>query len=567
MNFKSKRDSRPPGFALVVTLSLMILLTVIAVGLLTLSSISLRSSSSSSAQATARANARMAMMLAIGELQKATGRDQSVTGPASLGQTAPVSNPAWTGAWKSDEKNSTPRWLVSGENVDPQKALTATDSVMLAKKAGKAEPGTAAAEDLRAPWVKVDGKNRGRYAYWVGDEGTKAKVDITRPGGTGANERERYVRVQSPQESGLPQVNKDVFAGFEPGGSVSKNALATMGTVALASTEAGGVTRNELPRLYMHDLTSGGYGLPVNVKDGGMKADLSLVFDRSQQAKPYVANFLGSKPVKKNLLSATITGFPIVSDPKKFYLSDQIGDNLAGGMGPNWGNLFTYGRLWENVVSNQTPVVGIDPLVDTDLVRTNWAPYTNSGKGGFNTSDTQHNNSSIAPVVSVIQMGFYLGARGPIEVTLKNGKKENRYQAELHIKPIVGLWNPYNVAIKSTPYKIAWAMQPYFRFAYAKPFSNGKFPASNYVTEVWLRDYWKSNYGSVIPGPGEHGGSYLQRLSRHGRHPDIRCHQRQRDHAEDRRLYHHGLGLFPGHSDGHSRCRCPHRPHQPHRPH
>lgn len=509
MNLKKHRNGPTRGFALVVTLSLMILLTIIAVGLLSLSSIALRSSGQSSAQATAKANARMAMMLALGELQKSAGRDQSVTGPATLGQTGTITNPAWTGAWKSDDENSTPVWLVSGENADPKTALTATDSAILSKKSDIAVPGTAAAEDLRASWVKVDGKDKGRYAYWIGDEGTKAKVDITRPTGNGANERERYARAQSPQENGLLQVNKDVFTGFEPGGTVSKQALISMGTVALAATEAGGITQSELPSLYLHDLTSGGYGLPVNVKDGGMKADLSLVFDRSQQSKPYVASFLGARPVKKNLLSAKINGFPTVSDPQKFYLSEQINDNFAAGTGPNWGNLFTYARLWEDVTANQIPVTGIDPLLDTDLVRTNWAPYTNSGNGGFNTSDTQHKNSSVAPVVSVIQMGFYLGARGPIQVTLKNGKKENRYQAELHIKPIVGLWNPYNVAIKSGAYKIAWAMQPYFRFAYAKPVGN-KFPPSNYITEVWLRDYWKSNYGSVIPAEGEHGGSYLQ---------------------------------------------------------
>lgn len=49
----------PRGFALVVTLSLMILLTVIAVGLLTLSGISLRSSAQIDAMQAARANARM----------------------------------------------------------------------------------------------------------------------------------------------------------------------------------------------------------------------------------------------------------------------------------------------------------------------------------------------------------------------------------------------------------------------------------------------------------------------------------------------------------------------------
>jgi len=507
---KSKSKTASRGFALIVTLTLMILLTVIAVGLLTLSSISLRATASGNAQATARANARMAMMIAIGELQKTAGRDQCVTGPATLGQTGPVANPAWTGVWKSDDKDSTPVWLVSGDKPDPAGSLTATNSVILSKKATAADPGSAGADDLRAAWVKVDGKKKGRYAYWIGDEGTKAKVDISRPDGTPANEREKYVRYQSPQEPGLTEMDSKIWKGFEPGGAINKQNLISLGTASLATDPSAGIAPSELPRHYFHDLTTGGYGLPVNVAEGGMKADLSPVFDRSQQAKPYVTAFLGSKPVKKNLQSATIYGFPTVANPSKFYLIDRIRDNVAAGTGPNWGNLFTYARQWESVVANQAPVIGIDPLVDTDLVRTTWLPYMNSGNGGFNTSDSQHKNSSLAPVVSLIQMGFYLGARGPIQITLPTGAKQNRYQAELHIKPIVGLWNPYNVAIKSSAYKIAWAMQPYFRFAYAKADNSGKFPPSNYVTEVWLRDYWKASYGNVIPGPGEHGGSYLQ---------------------------------------------------------
>lgn len=82
-----KNPVRHSGFTLVVTLALMILLTVIAVGLLTLSSIALRSSGQGEAAAIARSNARMALMLAIGDLQKLTGPDQRVTAPASILQT------------------------------------------------------------------------------------------------------------------------------------------------------------------------------------------------------------------------------------------------------------------------------------------------------------------------------------------------------------------------------------------------------------------------------------------------------------------------------------------------
>ena len=108
--FPGSSPGRSHGFALVVTLSLMILLTVIAVGLLTLNSISLRASSLGSATATARANARMAMLIAIAELQKAAGPDQRVTGAAALTQsgTTVIANPAWTGVWRSDNATSSP---------------------------------------------------------------------------------------------------------------------------------------------------------------------------------------------------------------------------------------------------------------------------------------------------------------------------------------------------------------------------------------------------------------------------------------------------------------------------
>jgi Tfp pilus assembly protein PilX len=76
------RESR--GFALVISLSLMVLLVAISVGLLGISAISLRSSTQSEAMQVARANARMALTLALGELQKNAGPDQAITASSSI---------------------------------------------------------------------------------------------------------------------------------------------------------------------------------------------------------------------------------------------------------------------------------------------------------------------------------------------------------------------------------------------------------------------------------------------------------------------------------------------------
>ncbi len=80
---------RPSGFALVVTLTLMILtlmilLTMVAVGLLSLSAISQRGSTQGEAQAMAQANAKLALMIALGELQKEMGPDMRVSAESAL---------------------------------------------------------------------------------------------------------------------------------------------------------------------------------------------------------------------------------------------------------------------------------------------------------------------------------------------------------------------------------------------------------------------------------------------------------------------------------------------------
>lgn len=393
------RSRTDKGFALVVTLSLMILLTVIAVGLLSLSSISLRSSATQSAQAAARANARMAMMLAIGELQKMTGPDQRVTMTSGLQTGTLPANPNWTGATDvsptaltPDAKSATIKWLVSGETPDPAKPLTKSAQLNQgdALKLGTFNSTPTTTADLLAPLVNItQGNNKGRYAWWIGDEGTKARVDVAKPKIIPTTDSARLAQSQSPLEAGFEKLG-NTWSAFKPApnGTIDKTALISMPTASLAAAN------KTLATEFFNDITTGGYGLPVNVVTGGMKADLSLIFDKSQTSKKFGELYCGATPSAATLNGASIYNFATTT-PAKFYLSDAIRKNGSLSTGPNWGNLWNYAALWQSVTSQQMPMVGGNPLVESDLRLKTWLPYTNSNLGSFRRDVQQTNSRSL----------------------------------------------------------------------------------------------------------------------------------------------------------------------------
>ena len=131
---------------------LMVLLTLLAVAMLSLSSISLRNAAREVAQAEARANARLALNLAIGQLQQHAGDDRRITWTADMipagddySQTAAVSGRRhWTGVHRSWDAGLDQRpepeflaWLVSGppdaaaDVSEPTRGGGADDSVRL----------------------------------------------------------------------------------------------------------------------------------------------------------------------------------------------------------------------------------------------------------------------------------------------------------------------------------------------------------------------------------------------------------------------------------------------------
>lgn len=509
------------GFALIVTLSLMILLTVIAVGLLSLSSITLRSSSSGSAQATARANARMALIVAIGELQKQAGVDQSISFTSGIrpdGNTADPANPLWTGATsvreydkRVDPKQSSFVWLVSGDKPDPINSLTLSNEWNKgnALRLGTyRKPNQTSPFDLLVPVVNVTrGNEKSRYAWWVDDQASKARVDVEKPADIAtASLAEKSGRAQSPLKPLLSVVGPE-WKDFAYNSQIDAGTLLSVATTTLATDSP------EIPKIYFNDITTGGYGLPTNIVEGGYKADLSLIFDRSQRSKNYAETYFGVQtPSRSGLNGADIELFPTdtnpaaLQDPNKFFLSSTLSQAGKNKVGPNWGTLWNYATLWQNVSSEQIATVGTYPGVAADLRMRNWLPYTNHNAGLYQ-RDLQHTNSPVTAVLSTLQMGFRLKSQ-LVKAADPATNQPALYKAQVEIKPLMGIWNPYNVTIRATPYTFRWALYPFFRLNYAKPDGS-----DSRLTRLWLRREWGAGSGNMPSDSNQTGGRYFDMVT------------------------------------------------------
>ena len=293
------RCGRNHGFALVVTLSLMILLTLIAVGMLSLSAITLRSASGQSALAEARASARLALMLALNQLQMELGPDQRISTAADqVAGTAstPQANPrVWTAVYKAWQAPPNPtdadprpspvfrRWLVSGTDAQQQALATASSTLTPANSVelvGKGTLGTASTSGrVAVPFLdqKTGSATTSRIAWWIGDQGVKAAIATPLAELPGTDRR--LVR------NGLQGAPRNVFqiaktAALEP----FKNLAPDDARIQLVNDwkQAEFLSDTpEGPRPLFHDLAANTSGLLTNVRSGGFRKDLSMYLESS----------------------------------------------------------------------------------------------------------------------------------------------------------------------------------------------------------------------------------------------------------------------------------------------
>lgn len=473
------------GFTLVLVMSLLMLLVMIGVGILSLSAVTLRQGTNERAMLIARGNAKMALQLAIGDLQKSCGRDQSVTSSAGiLGDDTKHSQ--WTGVWRTDLPSAEPHWLVSQQNVtqeiDPSQILSGEKATMVSEYEEQ--------KAVEVPLVSVAASKdiTSRYGYWVSDEASKARINLESPDRETTTDFQRLAHSSLATEYGLAAIN-DAWKIPQLGESNQSSLTPTLASAALTTQE------KNIPRKYQHDITTEGYGLPVNVVDGGMKKDLSVLFDTTSTLHTRLMQaYFGASPQSKNQTQGGVTALfsaPSGTNGKKFFLIDDISTNGRIPVGPNWGNLYNYYQLHKNSRSGNMAVIAPEPSLYNDIRLRNWAPYTQHKMqvGSEQFHDTQHLNQSLRPTVSLLQMGFRMKTK---LVTPAAGSTPARYRLLLQVKPLVGLWNPYNTGITAQNYSFEWGLFSYLRFKITTPTGQVTTP------RIWTRELW--NVGNTRDG-------------------------------------------------------------------
>lgn len=343
MKAKKPKIAAPQGFTLIITISLLVLLTLVGIGLLSLSAVTLRGSAQANAQRIAKDNARMAMLIAIGQLQKHAGSDTRITATADIagasgGNTAaagaaPANNNSinnlskgltavqngsrfWTGVWQNREAATqiatrTPspflvQWLISGNEtrfvatptvthngILPNNSTVAVNgsgaigdpkrAVVLAGKNTVGDPGTITVPNyVSAPLVdiKTDTTNNitGRYAWWVGDEGVKAKINIPQR----VTDNTQYAALTAQRRGWDSVTGFGEYPAPTAPGNITLPRLATVSQSSLlmpiAGNKAGGVSPLQAA---FHSATTDSFGLIVDNLNGGTKVDLHTILSRA----------------------------------------------------------------------------------------------------------------------------------------------------------------------------------------------------------------------------------------------------------------------------------------------
>ncbi|MCU0795522.1 MAG: hypothetical protein MUF31_06250 [Akkermansiaceae bacterium] len=259
-----------------ITINVLVLLMLLAVAMLSLAAVELRKGAGGEV-AVARANARLALQIAIGDLQKHLGPDQRISGPGEL--VDPSAGRHRTVVWSALAKDGKPWVRREGEkggwkDVRPEGGPEPVVWLDSGKGGSEVEiVGAGSVKDaagrVKVKVVEVDGQKPGRMAWWVDDLGEKAELSLVADGESGEAARAREMLVSQGarvDEWDEAEVEEEKRAG-----------LASAGSADLLG-------EGDFMKRHFHDHWWATRGVLADVRKGGLKRDLTPYLEEDSDA-------------------------------------------------------------------------------------------------------------------------------------------------------------------------------------------------------------------------------------------------------------------------------------------
>ncbi|GHB99944.1 hypothetical protein GCM10007047_15190 [Cerasicoccus arenae] len=481
---------------------------LLILSLSTLVRVELQSATHSTQDQQARQMALLALQVSLGELQRYLGPDQRVTANADITDSElPRNKRFYTGVYDSTtgelltylasgltvEEGGTPaaQRLVSftpnistdGSAVDPDAQV-----VLVGPNTLSVEDGEAA--NYQDDYVSVglmDVEGIGSFGYWVGDENLKVRVNL--PSGvdeeitSNADPRYQY-SLNAPRG-----VDASVITGFE--GFVSDDAR--LRDLSDFSLYQDGAFREQAGKAF-HDITFHSAGVQSNTRDGGLKKDLSLAFEMTDAKFQSNADFTGKYPA------------PYVNHRVNYVFLEDVGRGANYGIrGPTWDLLRNHYRLYKEVekvgdgYQLASRIEGPRQPAASHSYEHNiphqWNMQYNIEPDDPSVRDyaissgnlvIRPTSEAIHPLVASIRYQYSARLR-PIttdyrfkmaqlfglDINKQGTPSEfDTHYVELIWDPVITLWNPYNVMLTFTGYKLRTREIPTtfeFRIGEARP--------------------------------------------------------------------------------------------------
>jgi hypothetical protein len=523
---RSGSSSTPAaGFALVVTLALMALLTVATLSLLALSSAAVRGSGHGAAQAKAQANARLALIIALGELQKEMGPDMRVSAEAAVFDANPrteaiegveqsgwlASYHAW-GDWLNAEyappgvsgrlpiastyaprrEKMFRRWLLSlpqgkERDIKAPDSLAGWDrsnSVVLVGP-GTLGPAAATHPDRVTRASLVAAGEGGRQAWWIGPENHKAKINPA------SGPRKMAAAEWESSQGDTSDSGVAALEGFE---SLAEDPALARRLVTTRTLGAAGIAPEKVQSHFNH-LTAYSRGVLASVRTGHLKKDLSLLFENDNNRLPAPYRFNPGQDIR---------------EPSIRPMSPELAANnptIPNRHFQSWTNMRHFYRMYRSTSDATVGEIGGPGILNWSGSQP-WTSIVSSTSLGASNAWDGSNNYWRVPILAKITFIYSL-------LTEPSPSQPGKFDCYHVYSPVFTFWNPYNVELRIPDNKLDYLTSAYKVWPNSGSFwlgntmvkdadQLGAFGQFGYSQGVVTRSYLRSGgSGEIVFKPGE----------------------------------------------------------------